>query len=205
MRKSKADTAETRKRIIAVASNIFLRQGLAATGIADIMVAAGLTQGGFYRHFESKEQLIAEANEAAFAELFAMFDAATAGLPPREALELIVKRYLYQLQAEKVVYMCPLANLSSELRHADPQVKAVAEDGYARMVKLFASHLLRMDVADYVGVAEAIVAIGVGAVTLARMALEPAAANAILANAHNTINFLVQNAATSKALLKTAH
>src|SRR5476649_1191164 len=139
MRMSNSETAETRKRIVSTAAQVFLAQGIAATGIADIMVAAGLTQGGFYRHFESKEQLIAEANAAAFRDLFAMFDAATAGLPPREALDLIIHRYLYQLQSEKVIYMCPLANLASELSHADVQVKAVTSDGYAGMVKIFAS------------------------------------------------------------------
>src|SRR5206468_1896277 len=79
MRKSRAETAETRKRIIATSANVFLRQGIAATGVADLMVAAGLTAGGFYRHFESKEQLVAEANALAFQELFAMFDTAVAG------------------------------------------------------------------------------------------------------------------------------
>lgn len=205
MRKSKADTAETRKRIIGVASNVFLRQGLAATGIADIMVAAGLTQGGFYRHFESKEQLIAEANAAAFRELFAMFDAVTAGKSPHDALDTIVNIYLYQLHAEEVIYLCPLANLGSELCHSDDRVKAVIGDGYAGLVKLFASHLMRMDVADYVGVAEAIVATIVGAVSLSRLTVEPASTMAILANARNTVNFLVHNAATSKTLVKTAH
>jgi TetR/AcrR family transcriptional repressor of nem operon len=205
MRKSKADTAATRKRIIAVASNVFLRKGLAATGIADIMVAAGLTQGGFYRHFESKEQLVAEANAAAFLELFAMFDAATAGKSPKEALDTIIHIYLYQLHAEEVVYLCPLANLGSELRHADERVRAVAGEGYAGLVKLIASHLMRMDVADYVGVAEAIVAIIVGAVSLSRLTVEPATTKAILANAQNTVNFLVNNTATSKSLLKAAH
>ena len=205
MRKSKADTAETRKRIIAVASNVFLRNGLAATGIADVMVAAGLTQGGFYRHFDSKEQLVAEANEAAFRELLAMFDAATAGKSPQEALDLIVERYLYQLHAEEVIYLCPLANLGTELCHADAQVRAVAGDGYAGLVKLIAAHLMRMDIADYVGVAEAIVAVLVGAVSLSRLTVEPASTKAILSNAQDTINFLVHNAATSKALPKNAH
>lgn len=205
MRKSKVDTAETRKRIIAVASGVFLRRGLAATGIADVMAAAGLTQGGFYRHFESKEQLIAEANAAAFHELLAMFDAATAGKSPQEALDLIVQRYLHQLHAQEVVYLCPLANLGSELCHADAQVRAVAGEGYAGLVKMIAAHLMRMDIADYVGVAESTVATIVGAVALSRLTVEPQSAEAILANAQNTVNFLVRNAATSKTLLKTAH
>ena len=61
MKKSKAETAATRKKIVAVASQAFKSNGIHATGVAEIMAAAGMTHGGFYRHFESKEQLIAAA------------------------------------------------------------------------------------------------------------------------------------------------
>jgi TetR/AcrR family transcriptional repressor of nem operon len=205
MRKSKADTAETRKKIIATASNVFLRNGLAATGISDVMVAAGLTQGGFYRHFDSKEHLIAEANAAAFDDLLSMFDAAAVGKSPREALDIIVNRYIFQLQQPALRYLCPLANLSTELSHADDQIKAVVSDGYARIVKLLASHLMRLDYSDYVGVAEAMVATMVGAVSLARLAVEPAASDAILSNARKTVTFMLESSPTSKSLLKSTH
>ena len=61
MRKSKTETAETRRRIVDLAAKTFRRNGIAATGVAEIMAAAGLTHGGFYRHFGSKDQLVAEA------------------------------------------------------------------------------------------------------------------------------------------------
>jgi TetR/AcrR family transcriptional repressor of nem operon len=106
MRKSRIETAETRKRIVATASRVFLTRGLAATGIADVMVAAGLTQGGFFRHFRSKEQLVAEANGAAFGQLIDMFERAIAGKPPREALDTIVSLYLHQLQGkDRCIYV----------------------------------------------------------------------------------------------------
>src|ERR1700753_3605293 len=61
MKRSKAETAETRRRIVEIASKAFRSQGIEATGVAEIMAAAGLTHGGFYRHFSSKEELVAEA------------------------------------------------------------------------------------------------------------------------------------------------
>lgn len=205
MRKSRVETAETRKRIIATASNVFLRQGIFATAVSDVMVAAGLTAGGFYRHFESKEHLVAEANQAAFQELFAMFDSAVAGKAPQEALQIIVHRYLYQLHADPVKYMCPLANLATELYHSDDRIKGVASEGYSGLVKLLAAHLMRMDVVDYLGVAESIVATMVGAVSLSRLTVEPEVTKAILGNAEKTVDLLVQNAGTSRTLIKTAH
>src|ERR1700754_5003914 len=61
MRKSREETARTRERIIAAAGQEFRRNGIAATGLAGLMSAAGLTHGGFYKHFSSKDELVAEA------------------------------------------------------------------------------------------------------------------------------------------------
>src|SRR5258708_20159581 len=61
MRKSRQETAETRERIVHNAAHEFGQHGIAETGLADVMSAAGLTHGGFYKHFDSKDQLVAEA------------------------------------------------------------------------------------------------------------------------------------------------
>jgi len=58
MRKSREETAQTRQRIVDTAAVEFRSGGIATTGVADVMAAAGLTQGGFYRHFESKDALV---------------------------------------------------------------------------------------------------------------------------------------------------
>lgn len=61
MRKSKAETLETRKKIVDIAAREFRLNGIYATEVSEIMAAAGITHGGFYRHFASKDQLVAEA------------------------------------------------------------------------------------------------------------------------------------------------
>ena len=61
MRKSREEAARTRKRIVTAAAGEFRKNGIVATGLNDLMKAAGLTHGGFYKHFESKDQLVAEA------------------------------------------------------------------------------------------------------------------------------------------------
>ncbi len=205
MRKSRADAAESRKRILSTASSMFLRNGVATTGISEVMVASGLTQGGFYRHFESKEHLLAEAIGVAFDNIYTSFDAASAGLQPREAVSEIVHRYLYQLQGEQLRNLCPIANLSSELRNADQRVKTVLVNGYARLVKFLAAYLMRLDYTDYVGLAGAIVSIMVGAVSISHLASEPHMAVATLANAESTVNMLLNSAETSSSLVKAVH
>ena len=69
MRKSKEDAEKTRRRIVTSAAAEFRERGIVATGLNDLMRAAGLTHGGFYRHFDSKEQLVAEATDEALAAL----------------------------------------------------------------------------------------------------------------------------------------
>ncbi|WP_413459278.1 TetR/AcrR family transcriptional regulator [Herbaspirillum huttiense] len=205
MRKSNAEAAETRKRILETASGLFLSNGITATAISDVMSACGLTQGGFYRHFTSKEHLVADASAVAFDYLQGRLDELTSGKPPREALQQIVHAYLRQHQAGDGRLLCPLANLSTELGHADQQVKEVITAGYSRLVKLIAAPLMRLDYQDYIGLAESIVSILVGAVSLLRMADDEALADSITANAENTVQLLLQGAPTQADLVLPRH
>jgi TetR/AcrR family transcriptional repressor of nem operon len=195
MRKSKSDTAETRKRIVAAAAELFLAQGIATTSILDVMVAAGLTKGGFYRHFESKEQLIAEANRLAFDYLFEMFESKIKGKTPKQALEAIVRFYLCQREIKELVYKCPLSNLGSELKRSDDCVKAVAVDGYERFIHHVARQTERMKIPDHEGVANSIVSMMVGAVALSELMSDEDTARSILANAERAVQALCRPAA----------
>jgi TetR/AcrR family transcriptional repressor of nem operon len=186
MRRSRSETAETRERIVETASKLFLAKGLAAVGMRDIMAAAGLTPGGFYRHFESKEQLIAEANEAAFDRLYEMFDAVTDGKSPTDALEKIVSLYLGQLR-EGNTYLCPLAMIGAELGQCDLQVRAVAMEGYKRLEEMLAAHLTHLSKAEAARVASGVASTMVGAVMLAKIAPDKATASSMLSNAHALI------------------
>jgi TetR/AcrR family transcriptional repressor of nem operon len=193
MKKSRADTAETRKRIIAAASTLFLSQGLAGTGVADIMAAAGMTPGGFYRHFDSKEHLIAEANGAASERLLALFAAATRGKAPDQALHTVVAMYLDQ--SDDVSALCSLASLGSELRHSGSEVKAMAMRGHERLLAFVAAQTRQLGVPDHLSVANAVVSTMVGAVTIARLAGDAALAKVILENARTVVGGLIRQPA----------
>jgi TetR/AcrR family transcriptional repressor of nem operon len=194
MRKSKIETAETRKRIVDTASIIIMQNGLAATGIADVMAAAGLTQGGFYRHFESKEHLAAEASEAAFEKIFEMMGKQVAGLAPREAIGRIVRLYLHQRLSKNQDHLCPLAHLGSELPNADERIKAVANAGHKRMVGYIAGLLQQLKIENSLDVADAIAATLVGAVTVSRLALSAASEKSMLNHAESAVDLVLQAA-----------
>lgn len=192
MKKSKADTAETRLRIISIASNLFLTRGLADTGISDVMTAAGLTQGGFYRHFESKDQLVAEANRAANEELFRFYSEAIQGMGPAEAIDTIVHLYLNQACGPGA--LCPLANLASELRHADTHIRQVAMEGRLRLMEVMAAMVGQLGIADALAVADAIVSAAVGAVTLSQLIDDPVGAQSIRDHAQDAVAILLASA-----------
>jgi TetR/AcrR family transcriptional repressor of nem operon len=198
MRRSRSEAAATRERIVSTASKMFLAKGLEVVGMRDIMSAAGLTPGGFYRHFESKEQLIAEANSAAFDRLLAMFETQTAGMPAADALEKIVSLYLNQAQGEGNSFRCPLSMIGGELSHREPHVRAIAVDGYQRLVQLVADLLTEMErdlgKDDALTTASGVVSTMAGAVMLSKIAPDKAAARLILSNAHTAIKALLSQA-----------
>jgi TetR/AcrR family transcriptional repressor of nem operon len=187
MRKSRAETAQTRGRIVSAAAKMFLEKGLSGVGMRDIMAAARLTQGGFYRHFASKEELIVEANGTAFDRLHHMLASEIRGMTPPEAVERILALYLGQARGKKQPYLCPLAMLGAELSHSDQQVRAIAMNGYQRLVELVADQLGHMARREALVAASGILSTLVGAVTLAEIAPDPATANAILSNARALI------------------
>jgi len=187
MRKSRAEAAQTRDRIVLTAAKIFLEKGLSGVGMRDVMAAARLTRGGFYRHFASKEQLTAEANGTAFDRLHDMLAGETRGMPPPEALERILALYLGQSRGKKQPYLCPLAMLGAELSHSDQQVRVVAMNGYQRLVQLVADQLGHSTRLEALATASGIVSTLVGAVTLAAIAPDPTMANVILSNARALI------------------
>jgi TetR/AcrR family transcriptional repressor of nem operon len=189
MRRSRSETEKTRKRILSTASRLFLEKGLAAVGTREVMAGAGLTPGGFYRHFDSKEQLIVEANQTAFDRLCAKLESETAGKPQIKAVERIVSLYLSQSQNAETPYLCPLAGLGSDLGHSDPHVRAVAVEGYMRIVQLIAGRLTLVPKAEARKIAGGIMSTMVGAVTLAGIAGERGAARSILNDALSLIRY----------------
>src|SRR5258707_5105090 len=114
MRKSKQETALTRERIVKAAASEFRQHGIVATGLADLMSAAGLTHGGFYRHFDSKDQLVAEASAVASAATTEKIAAAASREPGGKRVEQVVCKYLSTPAPANPRDRCPLADLANE-------------------------------------------------------------------------------------------
>jgi TetR/AcrR family transcriptional repressor of nem operon len=118
---------QTRAKILRAAGKVFRRRGYHAAGVDQVMEEAGLTAGGFYAHFGSKEALLAETLRSAAAEVGARRDAGLEGVSGRGWVEAFVDRYLSPSHRRKLEEGCPLPALVSEVARSGAPVKASFE------------------------------------------------------------------------------
>ena len=115
--------ARTHHRIVKNAARRFRSEGLKGPGVATLMKASGLTVGGFYKHFHSKEDLLAEAIAEGFSDFQWKVSDALKGVPPGERWKEIVRWYLSPEHCEHAETGCPIAALAPELARSAPKVK----------------------------------------------------------------------------------
>jgi TetR/AcrR family transcriptional repressor of nem operon len=180
MKKSKLEAAETRRRIVKMAAAEFRRNGIHATGLSDVMAAAGLTHGGFYRHFDSKDELVAEACAAAMEPAAENIVAAACYGAANDSVEAIVTSYLCPDHRDNLSKGCLIAALGSELARSDDKTRAVATAGFLKLVEVVAKQYRRAK--PKAAKARALVAVTamIGAVMMSRIVTDPELSAAIL-------------------------
>ncbi|WP_296714497.1 TetR/AcrR family transcriptional regulator [Rhodoblastus sp.] len=168
MRKSREAAAESRRNIVETAAKLLRERGL-GVGLADIMAAAGLTHGGFYRHFASKEALVAEVLQQALDEKAESL-VARDGLSAQEALKAYVALYLSSAHVDNPGKGCPIAALGAVAARSEETARALAA-GAEKLAANFAADLSGGSAGDPVEArrrAVAMLASMVGAVVVAR-------------------------------------
>jgi AcrR family transcriptional regulator len=128
----------THERIVEVAARAIRRTGYDGAGVADIMKDAGLTHGGFYAHFPSREAMLAEAADRAGAEAVAAMGRIAAAEPPHQALQAMLRAYLSKTHVEGVETGCAVAALGSEMPRQSPKVRRAATRRIKEMIDLVA-------------------------------------------------------------------
>jgi TetR/AcrR family transcriptional regulator, transcriptional repressor for nem operon len=127
----------THDRIVDAAARAIRRSGYNGTGVADIMKDAGLTHGGFYAHFPSREAMLAEAADRAGSESVAMMERIAASFPPPQTLSAMVRAYLSKEHLEGIETGCATAALGSEMPRQAPEVRRAATRRIKEMIDLF--------------------------------------------------------------------
>jgi TetR/AcrR family transcriptional repressor of nem operon len=114
MRMSREATAQSKARILSAAVKMVRERGVDTTSVADVMQAAGMTNGGFYRHFRSKDEMIAMAIRAAFDEIADRFDRQLRKNGAAAAIDAYVDEYLSERHLKHPGYGCPIAAVGTD-------------------------------------------------------------------------------------------
>lgn len=128
----------THERIVEAASRAIRRSGYGGTGVAGIMKDVGLTHGGFYAHFDSREAMLAEAADRAGAQGVAALAQIAAAAPPQEALQALLRAYLSKAHVDGAETGCPIVALGSEMPRQAPEVRRAATRRIKELIDLVA-------------------------------------------------------------------
>ena len=179
MRVSRTQAAENRQTVINVASRLFRDRGFDGIGLKDLMKAAGLTQGAFYKQFASKEDLAAQASKRALESASRRWLAAAAA-NPEDPLGAVAKFYLSPEHREAKMDGCPIVALGSDAARQGTDVKASFEAGIKTHLEVLGRLIAGTDGEQPNGEAIAILSTMVGALTLSRVVNDPDLARAFL-------------------------
>jgi TetR/AcrR family transcriptional regulator, transcriptional repressor for nem operon len=176
---SQTAKSETHKRIVKIAAKRLRENGLAGVGIAELMKEAGLTVGGFYKHFDSRDDLVAEAVGSAFGGWKRRMDAAASGGTPL-SYETLIDDYLNEAHRDNPGTGCAFGALAGEIARSDKRTRALAAEQIRNDIQLLAGLLSRKD--RRTGRSKAILTFSalVGAVSLARAVSDDALSIEIL-------------------------
>ena len=177
MRVSRIQAAENRQTVINVASRLFRERGFDGIGLKDLMEGAGLTQGAFYKQFESKEDLAAQASRRALESASERWSAAIAENPD-DPLGAVIAFYLSAGHREEKLDGCPVVALGSDAARQGASVKAAFEEGIKAYLEVLDPLLPKTDGEDSNRKAMVVLSTMVGAMTLSRAVNDPDLAQA---------------------------
>jgi TetR/AcrR family transcriptional repressor of nem operon len=174
---------ETHQKIVKDASRRVRTEGVTGAAVAAVMRDAGLTHGGFYKHFESKDELLMESLSEAFQETADRLAHVGEQSQPETAWKAIVKAYLSPELCDHAEYGCPLTALAPELARADKAMKAQIFEELKKYKSRMLPFMPGQRTADKERAFFSIFSTMVGAMEIARMLPEPAMREKVLASA----------------------
>ena len=168
MRYTENHKQETRARVLKVAAKALREKGPDKLGVAEVMQAAGLTHGGFYAHFPSKEAFLTESLNEVFAQSGERRSRLVVGLGPRGALSAYIDYYVSKSHRDHPASGCPLVALNSDLPRQPKKFRAAFDAGVKRLAGELAQWIAALEIDDADKVAVSVLSAMVGAVSLSR-------------------------------------
>ena len=176
----------TRARVLAEAAAAIRSKGAERVGVAEVMAGAGLTHGGFYAHFKSKDDLVAQAITHMFDAMHSRFLSLTEGREPAAAIASYVDAYLTPAHRLDRANGCPVAILSGDLPNLSDRARERFADGIERSVATLAKLAKKLGAKDAEALAWSAIAEMAGALALSRTVSDARAAG-ILRNSRANV------------------
>ena len=154
--------------ILESASRLLREKGIAGARVAEVMRGAGLTVGGFYAHFPSKEALVDEVFRRTAAALRERLFAGLDEKPEADRAEIVLKRYISARHRDSTERGCPLPAVSGEVATTAPSHRQALEEQVASMADELARHVGSAGATEARQVALGMIALMVGSLSLAR-------------------------------------
>lgn len=180
MRYDSDHKSETRKRVLKEAARDIREKGPGGVAVAGIMARAGLTHGGFYAHFKSKDELIAEAIGVMFEDARGRVFRATDDPNSKEGFAAYIDGYLSPAHRDARSRGCPLPSLSGDMARLEPLSRERFGKGVGAIIGRVAAMLEAIGIEDPETQAAAVMSQMVGALALARAVADSAQSERIL-------------------------
>ncbi len=180
MRYSETHKEETRAKVLAAAARQIRARGPSGVSVAEVMAEAGLTHGGFYAHFASKDDLVGAAIDYAFSDRRAKLRAATHGQGDREYLINLVDAYVSAGHRDRPERGCPITTLTTELPRQAQPARDAFDAGVKSLIEVIAARMKVGEPETRRALAGSLVAEMAGAVSLSRAVSDPAFSDALL-------------------------
>lgn len=187
MRYDSEHKERTRQRVLSEAAAAIRSSGPDGIGVAGLMAKAGLTHGAFYAHFESKDDLVAQAVTRMFDESYQRFLARTEHPDPAVAVAKFVDSYLSARHRDHPDQGCPLPSLAGDLARLPGAARANFAAGLGRLIRSMAKRIRELGREDADSLAASVVAEMVGALALSRTLGESSEADALLEASRSAI------------------
>ncbi|MBB3658443.1 TetR/AcrR family transcriptional repressor of nem operon [Rhizobium sp. BK650] len=184
---SQLEKQKTHDRIVEIASRRLRERGLEGIGVADLMKEAGLTVGGFYKHFASRDEMVAEAMKLAFGSWEAAVR--SRGKEPADiSIAEYSASYLSDVHRDDVSGGCPFAALTADLARSDEKCRSLATDQLKTNLENMTDRMSTADEAEARRKAIIVSCLMTGALGLARIADDEKLSDEILETARSFVN-----------------
>ncbi len=182
MRYAQSHKEETHKALLNAAALQLRTLGPDRLAVASVMKSAGLTHGGFYAHFKSKDALLAETLQHIFGRSKRRVARMLEGLPPKHALATYIDFYVAAAHRDDPANGCPITALNSDMPRQSKKFRAAFETGVTNLAGLLAEMMAKAGIAEAEQLAPSILSAMAGAVSLSRTISDPDLSDDLLAS-----------------------